>query len=374
MDNRNKKLKILPIILFVLLLFVVGFLVASIPYIRFKEESHILEKGVEYVPEDLVAKANGEINPEAELINTKEVGKFEFHYKVKKPFFEKDVVLVYEVVDTTPPIINFKENRVDKDPNEEYSDKQIRENISINEGTYVYETDYDSYLAGPYTVKVTASDEYGNVSEASYEVNVKDLEPPVVFASGDGAGYYTDSEFNIMDIIAFGDNADPDPVLSVDGEVDTSKPGEYTLHAKVIDSSNNVTEWDLTVEVADDFPSHEPSDYYYPFEEFLEDYKGGNRMFGIDVSSWQGDIDFEKVRDAGCEFVIIRIGFSYQGVFTLDNRFRHNLERAKAAGLKVGIYHFSYDNNEEEVLSALNEIFTELHGEKLELPIVFDWE
>ncbi|MBO7677218.1 MAG: hypothetical protein J6S49_06865, partial [Erysipelotrichaceae bacterium] len=35
---------------------------------------------------------------------------------------------------------------------------------------------------------------------------------------------------------------------------------------------------------------------------------------------------------------------------------------------------FSYDNNEEEVLSALNEIFTELHGEKLELPIVFDWE
>ena len=344
------------------------------PSVHFKEESRTLEKGVEYAAADFVEKANGTVVPEAEHLYTKEVGIYEFHYKVKKLFFEKDVLFAYEVVDTTPPVIEIISKKVVKEPKEEYTDEQIRSNISLNEGTFTYETDYDPYMSGSYLVNITAKDDYGNVSTASYEVNVRDVEAPVVFVDGDGAQIVTGSEVNITDLIAYGDNVDPEPVLETEGEINTSKPGSYTIHGKLTDSSSNSTEWDFTVEVADEFPPYEPSDYFYPFEDFLKDHAGYSRMFGIDVSSWQGDIDFNKVKEAGCEFVIIRVGFSYQGKFTLDNKFRQNYEGARAAGLKVGIYHFSYDNNKADLQVALDSIFAELKDDKLDLPIFFDWE
>ena len=58
---------------------------------------------------------------------------------------------------------------------------------------------------------------------------------------------------------------------------------------------------------------------------------------GIDVSSWQGEIDFQKVKDAGIEVVYIRAGV---GESAVDSHFRQNYESAKAAGLKVGFYHY----------------------------------
>ena len=360
----------------IVILTIIGVILAFVflePRISFGSDDRVFEKGVKYNARELVERSNGTITPEAEYLNTKEVGKFEFHYNVKKLVFEKDVVFKYEVVDTTPPVISFKEDKVLKDPKEKYTDEQIKDNISVNEGTYVYETDYDPYISGPYSVNVTAKDEYGNTSVASFAVEVRDIEAPIVFKDGDGAWIYTNSEVNISELIGYGDNVDPAPKLVTTGEIDTSKPGFYTINASLTDFSGNETAWDFTVEVADSFPENEPSDYFYPFEEFLKDYSG-YVMYGIDVSTWQGDIDFEKVKKAGCEFVIIRIGFSYDGKFTLDNRFEQNLERAREAGLKIGIYHFSYDNNEADLLDAINNIFTYLDGVKLDLPVIFDWE
>ena len=64
---------------------------------------------------------------------------------------------------------------------------------------------------------------------------------------------------------------------------------------------------------------------------------------GIDVSKYQGNIDWNKVRDDGIEFVIIRAGYrGYgSGVLVEDPKFRQNIEGATAAGLKVGVYFFS---------------------------------
>ena len=378
MGNKKNRKFAFPLILLGLAVLAVGAFFFFRPFIRFAETEAILERDVKYPAADFIAKANGTVTPEAEYIYTEKVGKYEFHYSVRKLIFEKDVVFSYEVVDTTPPVIEIIDKKVIKEPNETYTDEEIRSNIFINEGSYVYQTDYDPTISGPYTVYIRAQDEFGNASETSYEVDVRDVEAPVVFVTGDGAqiytGSYEDGKFDILDIIAYGDNVDPKPVLTTEGEVDPSKPGFYTIHAKLADFSGNETEWDLTVEVTDDIPEYKPSEYYYPFEEFLSDYSNYNVMYGIDVSSWQGDINFEAIRNAGCEFVIIRIGFSYQGKFTLDNTFEQNFQRAKEAGLKVGVYHFSYDNNEADLLDALNNIFSLLHGERLDLPIVFDWE
>ena len=71
---------------------------------------------------------------------------------------------------------------------------------------------------------------------------------------------------------------------------------------------------------------------------------------------------------------MMRIGFAYDGKLTLDKSFKANIEGARKAGMPAGIYYYSHDKSEEEVLSSLNDIFTELDGMSLELPIVFDWE
>lgn len=58
---------------------------------------------------------------------------------------------------------------------------------------------------------------------------------------------------------------------------------------------------------------------------------------GIDVSHWQGDINYTKVKDAGIEIVYIK---ATEGQNTVDPYFSSNYEKAKAAGLKIGLYHF----------------------------------
>ena len=60
---------------------------------------------------------------------------------------------------------------------------------------------------------------------------------------------------------------------------------------------------------------------------------------GIDISHWNGDIDFNKVKASGVEFVIIKAGGSDRGFYT-DPKFKINYEKAKAAGLFVGAYYF----------------------------------
>ena len=66
-------------------------------------------------------------------------------------------------------------------------------------------------------------------------------------------------------------------------------------------------------------------------------------MLGIDVSRWQGNVDYDKVKSAGAEFVIMRIGVeSKQGEeIGMDSKYKENIKKAKKAGLKVGVYLYS---------------------------------
>ena len=210
--------------------------------------------------------------------------------------------------------------------------------------------------------------------EYSLSYTVVDTVAPVELWSGDGSLIEKGTKFDIQDYISYGDNADPAPQISVDGSVDTENEGSYPLHVTVTDSSGNSTDWDLSIEVVESLPSYEDDAERTAFKDFVAEYQGGGRSFGIDVSAWQDEIDFEKVRKAGCEFVIIRIGYSEDGSMTVDKRFGANIVNAKAAGLKVGVYMYSYDNSEEKVRSAASQLIQKLDGESLDLPVAFDWE
>lgn len=99
-------------------------------------------------------------------------------------------------------------------------------------------------------------------------------------------------------------------------------------------------------------------------------------VMGIDVSRYQGDIDWQQVKAAGVEFVMVRLGNRgiAEGTLHEDAYAKQNLQGARDAGLKVGAYFYSQALNireaEEEAALAL-EI---LDGFRLDMPLAFDWE
>ncbi len=202
---------------------------------------------------------------------------------------------------------------------------------------------------------------------------VEDTSPPVLLRSGDGSVAVMGESFDLNDHVGFADNYDRKPTLTYEGEVDMNTMGTYYLTATATDSAGNETTWDLSISVESEEPPYEDNYDRYAFEDLIADYEDENAVFGIDVSKWQYDIDFEAVKNAGCEFVIMRIG-SYYDEYTLDSYFRSNMENALNAGLKVGVYIYTTANTEEEIKENVDWIVEQLDGQELDFPIVFDWE
>ncbi len=100
-------------------------------------------------------------------------------------------------------------------------------------------------------------------------------------------------------------------------------------------------------------------------------------VLGIDVSEWQGgEIDWQQVKQAGVEFVMIRVGWrgSEKGVLTADTYAQTNYAGASAAGLKVGAYIFSQAITPAEAMEEANYLLDAVKDWNVEMPLVFDWE
>ena len=96
---------------------------------------------------------------------------------------------------------------------------------------------------------------------------------------------------------------------------------------------------------------------------------------GIDISHWNGCIDFNKVKASGIDFVIIKAGGSDKGFYT-DSKFRENYEKAKAAGLYVGAYYFAGKKfrGVEAGMADAQRFIDILEGLKFEYPVFIDIE
>lgn len=97
---------------------------------------------------------------------------------------------------------------------------------------------------------------------------------------------------------------------------------------------------------------------------------------GIDVSQYQGEIDWHQVRQAGIEFAFIRLGYrsARDGRLYEDKQARKNLQMALDAGLKVGGYVFSQAMTEEEARQEAQLAIQMVKDYPITLPVAFDWE
>lgn len=91
---------------------------------------------------------------------------------------------------------------------------------------------------------------------------------------------------------------------------------------------------------------------------------------GIDVSKWQGVIDWKKVKASGIEFAIIRAAYGTE----TDRLFEYNYKNAKAAGMPVGCYLYSIAQSTEEAIKEADYLISILKGKTLEYPVALDIE
>lgn len=111
-------------------------------------------------------------------------------------------------------------------------------------------------------------------------------------------------------------------------------------------------------------------------EEAKEKFENSGTSIGIDVSKWQGYIDWKKVKDSGIEFAMIRIGYrgSTVGKIVMDPYFIQNIKGAISNGIYVGVYFFSMATTEEEAIQEAAWTVDIIKKYKITYPVAYDFE
>lgn len=262
-----------------------------------------------------------------------------------------------------------------------YSQKKVSDFISSIKGKVITNDKINTEHLGKQKVDFIYENEKGEKRTGIINVNIVDQEEPLVWLSN-SYNIKVGSKIDLNEEILCADNYDSKPNCRIEGEYDLNTAGVYNLTYVATDSSDNEEKVSFKLNVYEPEPmiEKEEQEQEQPartvFKEVLEDYKNKNTEIGIDVSKWQGEIDFKKVKDAGATFVIIRVG-SQQGVggqYNLDPYFKQNMENAVKNDLKVGVYFYSYAGSKKEAKKQANWVLNQIKKYKLSLPIAFDWE
>lgn len=211
--------------------------------------------------------------------------------------------------------------------------------------------------------------------EFSFEIEVVDTKAPYIFSSSSLSvtkGY----SGNLAEELFCGDNYDDVPKCEITGTYDANVPGTYPLTFTGTDSSGNISKTDFNLIVKEKTTTSSSTSTYQNFSDIVAKHKTENTKIGLDVSKWQGNINFQQVKDAGVEFVFIRIGTQkgIDGEYVIDPYFEQNIKGFQSVGIPVGVYFYTYANSNKAASKDAKWVIENLKPYKLELPVVFDWE
>ena len=281
--------------------------------------------------------------------------------------------------------LNIKENkRIDAEA------ITLSENLTIEFGKKAKISDFIQNLNGTLLDDYEIDTEYLGQKDFTFEfLNIKnkkrkstftlttiDKTKPQIF-SGSSYTVEVGYEKKLEEVLLSGDNIDDNPTREIIGEYDFNTIGDYNLTYVVTDSSNNKTSKDFVLHVIEKPTTpKKPNRKDNYLNDIINNYKTENTKIGIDVSKWQEEINWEKVKNSGVEFAIIRVGYQteYDGENVIDPYFKQNIEGAKAVGLPVGIYFYSYAKTIAQATEQAEWVTEQLSDYKIDLPIAFDWE
>lgn len=270
-------------------------------------------------------------------------------------------------------IITLKENNSVNFREEKY----LYDFIEIENGTILTENyKIDTTVLKTIPTTIEYKDNSGKVNEYKFNINVVDNESPLILSSK--KYYFTKGDKdNLSNKPLCGDNYTRDMKCVIVGSYNLNTTGEYPIKITATDEAGNYTEKDATVIVSEKKSKTSSSGVSkIDIKDFIKTYKTDNTLIGIDVSVWQGNIDWNKVKKAGISFAIIRIGYGHtsKNNLVMDTKFTRNIKEAKKAGIKVGVYFYSHAKNITEAKEQALWVVKNLKGEKLDLGVAFDWE
>ena len=222
----------------------------------------------------------------------------------------------------------------------------------------------DGKLAPPLALE-TEADETADIPAAEQPADEAAL--PVLSETEESVTEGGDGEADTPDAVVLDDLMQDDaaPEETADVETEETAGGEYTEEDPLF--------WKLVSQPMAMAASNAA------FKNYTTRSLAGNETLrlGIDVSTYQETIDWNKVAASGIEFVIVRVayrGTGKAGTLALDSKYVQNLKGAKAAGLKVGAYIFSQALTVAEAREEAKYLVDHVKGYDIDLPLVMDFE
>ena len=247
-------------------------------------------------------------------------------------------------------------------------------------GRLLTNTLVDTNTVGKRKVQVSYYNHYGFIENKYVEIEIKDITPPTVVVN---STYYAEKgdKYNLLDKIFCADDYDDNVSCQITGDYNFDKVGKYPLKIVAIDHSNNVTSKSFSLVISDKtdtIKDKQPSlvTTTTDFKNIYKKYKTNNTLIGLDLSKWQEQVDFDKIKAQGVEFVMLKIGGQSEksGKLELDPYFINNIEEALKRELKVGVYFYSHATSTDEARKQAGWVVKNLKEYPLSLPIAFDWE
>lgn len=257
-----------------------------------------------------------------------------------------------------------------------YSNLKISDLIKSMDGKLLTDEIINTDSLGLKKVSFIYVNKENKKRRGTFNVTVVDDEKPLVWLSN-SYSIKVNSDVNLEDSIMCADNYDSNPSCKIIGDYDLNKVGSYDLSYVATDSSNNKNKVDFTLYVYEPKEDGDEKNVSVTnFDEVLSSYKTKKSEVGIDVSKWQGKIDFNKVKEAGASFVMIRVGSQngVNGEYVIDPYFETNVSSAIKSGLKVGVYFYSYADSKKEAKKQAKWVIEKIKKYKVTLPVAFDWE
>ena len=162
------------------------------------------------------------------------------------------------------------------------------------------------------------------------------------------------------------------PLDGVKARTYSGEVGNEDISLKITDSDGN----EVSLETAQNTAGKYTITYSYELVPESEPREIVDYELGIDISEFQGSIDWYAVKADGIDFAFIRCGgrgYSKGGIYD-DSRFYENVQGAKAAGIKVGVYFFSQAITPYEALEEASITLDKISGLGIDMPVVMDWE
>ena len=216
--------------------------------------------------------------------------------------------------------------------------------------------------------------------KAEIKLNIVDTIKPLVF----GANYfksYQGAKKDFTKNFLILDNYDREVKKVVENDIDFDKLGKYKLILKATDNSNNITIKEFTVEVIEKPKDNKETSKTVKrvgvkYEDIYTEYKNNKTKIGIDISKWQGNVDFQKLKEANVEFVMIRLGYQtgFGKEIVLDKYYEQNIKLANKYGIKAGVYFYSYAKNTNDAKKQAEFVKKHIKNYKIDMPIAFDFE